>query len=242
MVVLATGAAAGAMNSVVGSGTLITFPTLLALGYPAVVANVSNTVGLVPGSLLGAYGYRSHLVGQRPLIARLALFAALGGLLGGGLLLMLPASVFRAAVPVLIGAACVLVAVQPYLSRRLAHRRQAGQHAGAALFLGVFCIAVYGGYFGGGQGVLLLGLMGVLLAEPLQRINGIKNILALTANLIAAVLFVAVSHVSWPVAGLIALGSGVGGHLGARFGRRLSPTALRGIIIAVGVVSVVRLA
>ncbi|MEV0455044.1 sulfite exporter TauE/SafE family protein [Catellatospora methionotrophica] len=240
--VLLAGMAAGGINAVVGSGTLVTFPVLLALGYPPVVANVSNTVGLVPGSLSGAYAYRKELAGQRPLLLRLGAASALGALLGAVLLLWLPPGAFKAIVPVLIGLALVLVILQPRLARSLATRRpERDRHVGPLLLLGVFGAGVYGGYFGAAQGVLLLGLLGVLLSTDLQWVNGIKNLLAALVNGVAAVLFIALGMVSWQPALLIAAGSVVGGLIGGRWGRRLPPTALRTLIVIIGLAAMIQL-
>jgi uncharacterized protein len=242
LAVLAAGAAAGAINAVVGMGTLVTFPVLLALGYPPVVANVSNTVGLVPGSFSGAYAYRKDLAGHGPLLLRLAIAAALGGLTGGVLLLCLPPGTFRAIVPALIGLALVLVVVQPRLARALAGRHdEDGRRAGALLLLGVFGAGTYGGYFGAAQGVLLVGLLGVLLSTDLQWINGVKNVLAGLVNGVAAALFLALGTVAWQPALLIAVGSMVGGLIGGRWGRRLPPMVLRGVIVVVGLAALVKL-
>jgi uncharacterized membrane protein YfcA len=241
--VLASGIAAGAINAVVGSGTLITFPTLLALGYPAVLANVSNTVGLVPGSTAAVWAYRRELAGQTALLTRLCPASTAGALVGGTLLLQLPSSAFRAVVPVLIAAACVLVLVQPRLSAALARRPAQVRGRGVALTLAVALTGVYGGYFGAAQGVLLIGLLATLSGEPdMQRSNAAKNVLALTANLVAALLFMTVHHIDWAVAGLIAGGSSLGGLVGGRLGRRLPPSALRAVIVAIGAFAVVRLA
>jgi uncharacterized membrane protein YfcA len=237
------GLGAGAINVVVGSGTLITFPLLLALGYPPVVANVSNTVGLVPGSALGAVGYRSLLIGQRERLARLATAAAAGGVAGALLLLVLPEEAFRAIVPALVGLGCLLVLVGPRLASWIATRRRPGHGAVASpgLVVAVALIAVYGGYFGAGQGVLLIGAMGILLEESLQRINALKNVLAGLTNLSAGVVFVFTGHVAWLPALVIALSSAVGGVVGTRLGRRLSPAVLRVIIVAIGIVTIARL-
>lgn len=241
----AVGVVAGGLNAVVGSGTLVTFPALLAFGYPPVVANASNTVGLVPGSLAGAYGYRAELAGQRRLLLRLSVIGILGGATGAGLLLVLPPAVFRSVVPVLIILAVVLVIIQPWLSRRLRTRPTTGEDGGVrvgwALGLGVFATSVYGGYFGAAQGVLLIGLLGVLTSERLQRLNGIKNVLTGLVNAVAALVFVAGGQVDWRPALLIAAGSAVGGLLGGRYGRRLPDAVLRGLIVAVGVTAVVRM-
>jgi uncharacterized protein len=237
------GIAAGSINAVVGSGTLITFPLLLAFGYPPVVANVSNTVGLVPGSIMGAVGYRSMLVGQGPRLRRLAFGSVLGGALGAALLLALPASAFRTIVPILVGTGCVLVIIGPRLGPWLSARRgdHPAPHASPALIGGVFAVAVYGGYFGAAQGVLLIGVLGIFLEETLQRVNAAKNVLAALTNLTAGIAFILFSHVAWVPALLLAGGSAIGGILGSRFGRHLHPTVLRVIIVVIGVFTIVRL-
>lgn len=255
LAVLAAGAAAGLINTIVGSGTLVTFPTLLALGYPAVTANVSNNIGLVFGSVTGAWGYRRELAGTRHLLARLAPASFAGGVLGALLLLRLPARAFEAIVPVLITLALLLVIFQPRIAaatsarrerderRRQADGRPPGRAVAVEAQAGTFLAGVYGGYFGAAQGVLLLGLLGALLAEDLQRVNGIKNVLAAIVNGVAAVTFllVAPGRVEWLVVLLIAIGSVLGGLLGAGVGRRLPPRVLRTVIVVVGVVAIVRL-
>ena len=240
LLVLLAGLGAGTINTVVGSGTLITFPVLLAIGYPPVVANVSNTVGLVPGSFSGAVGYRQELAGQRTRLLRLGVASVLGGLTGGLLLLWLPAAAFRAIVPVLILLACVLVVLGPRISARMAQPHERPAHGGPLLVMGVYGAGVYGGYFGAAQGVLLIALMGLLLDESLQRINGAKNVLAGLVNLTAALLFILVAEVAWAAAGLIALGSVLGGQVGATVGRRLPAVWLRGIVVVVGLVAVTK--
>ena len=243
--VLAAGLAAGTVNTIVGAGSLITFPTLLAVGYPAVLANVTNTVGLVPGSVSGTIGYRRELQGQQARIRTLGIASVTGGLSGALLLLLLPGAVFREIVPVLILAACVLVAVQPRLARRVAARPASGRrqplHGGPLLFLGVFATGVYGGYFGAAQGVILIALLGIFLNDHLQRLNGLKNVLATLVNGVAAVLFVAVSDVAWAPALLLATGAITGGQVGATVGRRIPPPVLRVVIIVVGTVVAVEL-
>src|ERR671934_657347 len=236
------GLAAGAINTVVGSGTLITFPVLLAFGYAPVTANVSNTIGLVPGSLSGAVGYRRELAGQRRRIVRLGAASLLGGTTGAVLLLVLPASAFKAIVPVFIAVALVLVVVQPRLNRALAHREVDRTREGGLLTpLAVYGTGVYGGYFGAAQGILLLGILGVALPQDLQRTNAVKNVLAGLVNAVAGVYFAFAAHVEWAPAGIIAGASIVGGQLGAHYGRRLHPAALRGVIVGVGVSAIVRL-
>jgi uncharacterized protein len=242
LAVFAAGLAAGAINAVVGSGTLITFPVLLAVGYPPVVANVSNTVGLVPGTASGTWGYRRELSGQRERILRLSVGSVSGGLTGGILLLVLPARAFKTIVPTLIALGCVLVLVQPALTRRLAHRREGRPaHGGPLLMVAVYLAGVYGGYFGAAQGVLLIAILGLGLNEDLQRINAAKNLLAGLVNLTAAVLFILVADVAWHPALLIAAGSTIGGQIGATVGRRLPSEALRGVIVVVGLTAIIRL-
>jgi uncharacterized membrane protein YfcA len=243
LLVLGAGVAAGGINAIVGSGTLITFPTLLAVGLDPVTANVSNTIGLVPGSLSGVVGYRRELRGQRTRVLRLAPASAAGGLLGGVLLLVLPDEAFAAVVPALIAIGCVLVVLQPWLNRRLAQGRDVDRppHGSVLMVALVFATGVYGGYFGAAQGVLLVAIMGLLLDEHLQRINATKNVLALLVNSVAAVLFVVVAEPAWAAVVLIAIGSTVGGQLGARLGRRLRPGALRAAVVVVGAAAVWRL-
>jgi hypothetical protein len=242
--VVLAGAGAGAINAVVGSGTLITFPVLLLVGYSPVVANASNTLGLVPGAMAGAYGYRADLTGQGRFVARLALSSVLGGTAGAVLFLVLPAEVFKAVIPILIGVACVLVTAQPRLAAITAGRPTARPtgHISPGLFLATFLIGIYGGYFGGGQGIMLLAVLGLFLRQSLQKLNGMKNLLAATANLVAAVAFTIAGRVAWEPALLIAAGSTCGGIVGARYGRRFSPAALRGLVVVVGVVTIARLA
>jgi uncharacterized membrane protein YfcA len=206
------------------------------------VANVSNTVGIVPGSISGAIGYRAELAGQRRRAVLLGAASTLGGLAGAVLLLELPPAAFRAIVPVFIGLALVLVVVQPRLSARLDARRRRREHGGLWVALALFATGVYGGYFGAAQGILILATLGLGLSETLQRINGLKNVLAGVTNLVAGVVFIALAHVDWTVALLLAVGSAPGGQLGARVGRRLPPAALRAIIVAVGVAAIVELA
>ncbi|HWE71427.1 MAG TPA: sulfite exporter TauE/SafE family protein [Acidimicrobiales bacterium] len=236
LAIFAAGFAAGTINVIVGSGSLVTFPTLLALGYPPLLANVSNNVGLVPGSVSGVLAYRPELVGQRSRLIRLGTASLLGGLAGAGLLLGLPGTVFRAAVPALILVACILMALQPRLSRRLQERGDPKAHGGTGLFVGVFLTGVYGGYFGAAQGVILIALLAIFVADDLQRLNGTKNVLAMVVNTVASVLFIIFSTLSWSVVGLIAAGSVIGGQVGARIGRRLPAAVLRGVIVTVGLV------
>jgi uncharacterized protein len=240
--IAAAGLAAGTINTVVGSGTLITFPILLAFGYAPVTANVSNTIGLVPGSISGAIGYRRELSGQRARAIRLGTSSVLGGITGAVLLLVLPASAFKAIVPVFIVLALVLVVLQPRIKRHLAERKLDAIHErGIVVALAIYLTGVYGGYFGAAQGILLLGILGVTLAQDLHRTNALKNVLAGLTNGVAAVYFMLAAHVDWGPAAIIAATSIIGAQFGARYGRRLPPAALRGLIVVVGVTAIVRL-
>jgi uncharacterized protein len=260
LAVVAAGAGAGLINTVVGSGTLITFPVLLALGVPPVVANVSNTIGLAPGSVSGVLAMRRELAGQRERLIRLSAASIIGGIAGALLLLRLPSSAFDAIVPVLIGIGCVLVIIQPALARRVAERRerlasitpggsggvppgtdtaQDRGHLSVGLWLAVLLTGVYGGYFGAAQGVLLIGILGIGLSDTLTRINAAKNLLAGIVNGVAGVVFVLISEVNWWAAVAIAVGSVLGALVGARVGRRLPPLVYRVIIVAVGITAII---
>jgi len=244
--VCAAGVGAGTINTIVGSGTLITFPVLLAVGLPPVTANVSNALGLVPGSISGAIGYRRELRGQRDRVLRLGTAALVGALAGAALLITLPSEAFDMIVPVLVALALVLVIAQPRLSRAIQRRRErtgdpAHPHGGPALLGGITLASMYGGYFGAAQGVVYLALMGLLIRDDLQRINAVKNILGAVVNGAAAVFFLFVADFDWTAVLLIAVGSAVGGQLGAHLGRKLPPTALRAVIVAVGVVAILQL-
>jgi uncharacterized membrane protein YfcA len=216
VVVLVAGVAAGTINTVVGSGTLITFPVLLAVGLPPVTANVTNTVGLFPGSFVGAYGYRRELVGQRNRAIVLGSASVIGAVAGAVLLLRLTS----------------------WLTSR---GHATTDRVTVPMWLVTVGTGIYGGYFGAAQGVLLVGFLGLMLAESLQRQNALKNVLTGLVNMIAALVFALTTHVDWTVAALVAAGSILGGLLGARIGRRLSPTVLRGVIVAVGIAAIVKL-
>jgi uncharacterized membrane protein YfcA len=242
LLVLVAGVCAGTINTVVGSGTLITFPVLLGVGIPPVTANVSNTVGLFPGSFVGAYGYRRELAGQGRRCVVLGIASVIGAIAGAVLLLELPADAFKAIVPALIILALLLVVFGSRLTRWMVSRgHHAGDRVGVALWVTVLGTGIYGGYFGAAQGVLLMGFLGLFLAEPLQRQNGLKNVLAGLVNFVAAIVFIATTHIDWLAAGLIAGGSIIGGVLGAHVGRRLSPPVLRAVIVVVGLAAVVKL-
>jgi uncharacterized protein len=232
---------AGAINAMVGSGSLITFPTLLALGLPPVTANVTNTVGIVFGSVSAVVGYRRELRPQLRRALWLCIPTVLGAGLGATLLLLLPQRVFGFVVPVLIALAVVLVLLQPYLARRLAGGGMAPRWARYVVPIGIFLTAIYGGYFGAAQGVILMGLLTVMLRDDIQELNAVKNVVAGVANLVAALIFVIVAHVDWQAAGVIAISSVLGGQAGSLVGRRLNPLLMRLVIAAAGLAALVKL-
>ena len=242
---LAAGMAAGTINTIVGSGTLITFPTLLFFGFAPLVANVSNTVGLVAGGLTGIHGYRAELTGQGSTLRHLAPASLLGAATGATLLLTLPESAFAAIVPMLIAAALLLVVLGPRIQAWAAVRHPDHDSLGRRLLLtaGVFATGVYGGYFGAAQGILLVGIMSVLTTIGLQKVNALKNVMSTVVNAVAAVIFMLVAweRINWSVAALIALGSLAGGYVGARVGRRLSPRVLRAVIVVIGVAAIAKM-
>jgi uncharacterized protein len=227
---------------VVGSGTLITFPILLAFHYAPVTANVSNTIGLVPGSASGAFGYRRELAGQRRRAVPLVSCSITGGVVGAVLLLTLPASAFKDIVPFFIAIALVLIVFQKRINSLLGDRRRAA-HEGLnpAAAIGSFFAGIYGGYFGAAQGILLMAIYGLTIDDELQRLNAVKIIAAGAVNLVSGIVFVFAAHVAWGPACLIAGGSVLGGVLGARYGRTLPPDALRALIVLVGIFAIIRL-
>jgi uncharacterized membrane protein YfcA len=230
LAIVGAGAVAGGVNTVVGSGSLITFPTLLAVGYPPVTANVSNSIGLVPGSVSGSIGYRAELRGQGRRTTILAIGTTVGAVIGGVLLLTLPSSVFDAVVPALILLAVALMAFRP------APKQHEGGNNMVGGIASTFATGIYGGYFGAAQGIILMSLLRLCFSENLQVLNAIKNVLAGIANLVAGILFVFAAHVAWGAAALIAVGSTVGAQVGARYGRRLPEEMLRRVVIVYGVI------
>lgn len=236
---------AGTINTIVGSGTLITFPTLLLLGVPPVTANMSNSLGLVAGGISGTIGYRREIAGSERALLRLVPWSLAGSVVGALLLLVLDPRAFQTIVPVLIVLGIALVFLGPRLSRAAAQHRSAG--AGGwqqvAVAGGIFVAGAYGGYFGAAQGVILMGLLSIMTTEPLQRLNGWKNVLATVANGVAAVVFIVVAadRLDWLIAALIALGALIGGVIGSTVGRRLAPGVLRVVIAVVGIVAVVKI-
>lgn len=242
--IFAAGIGAGTINAIVGSGSLITFPTLVALygssPHVALLANVSNNIGLFPGNISGVVGYRRELAGQRGRLIRFSAVCAVGGLAGAELLLAFPGA-FKTVVPALIVAAMVLVVVQPWLARRMAGQEGRVDRIGPTVLLGMALSSVYGGYFGAAQGVIYIALLGIFLADSLQRLNALKNGVSAVVNGVAAAVFIAQATPNWAWVGLIAAGSTIGGQLGAFIGRRLPPVLFRGVILAVGAVAVWKL-
>ena len=258
--IFAAGLGAGAINTLVGSGTLITFPTLVAFGYAPVTATISNAIGLVAGGVSGTWGYRRELAGQWQQLKWQIPASFFGALVGCWLLLHLPESVFEAVVPILLVAALILVVTQPRIQRWVAARTGFDVRAVAeertdhhrlpmtplritAMIAATFLIGIYGGYFTAAQGIMLIAALGIIVPDDMQRMNAVKNLLSLIVNVVAAVTYTitAFDRISWAAAGLIAAGSLIGGVLGARYGRRLSPTALRATIVVVGLIGLVRL-
>ncbi len=242
--IMLAGVAAGTINTIVGSGSLVTFPTLLFFGYPPLVANMSNNIGLLPGGMSGLYGYRRELTGHGALVRRLIPMALAGGLTGSLLLLVLPSEVFDAVVPVLVGLGVLLVIFGRKLQEAARRRHEHGLTERRALTgAAVYASSVYGGYFGAAQGVIMMGLTTALLPVPLQSLNAIKNVLVPLVNFVAAIIFVSLrfGDIDWVAAGLIGLGTLMGGFIGAGVGRRLPPSVLRAVIIIVGVIAILRL-
>jgi uncharacterized membrane protein YfcA len=236
---------AGTINSVVGSGTLVTFPVLIALGLAPVTASMSNAMGLVAGGAAGAWGYRRELKGRGRQLLRLLPASLLGGISGAWLLLHLPEKVFHYAAPVLIVLALLMVVFQPRLQRWVRNREENPEHAlrdkhhSVLLVVLVFLAGVYGGYFVAAQGILLVAILGIFMTGTIQNANAMKNILVLGVNLIAATsyLLFAFGRINWTVVAIIAVSSLIGGLVGSKVGRRLSPPVLRGVIFALGLVA-----
>ncbi len=238
--------AAGIVNALAGGGTLITFPTLTALGLPAVAANVTNTVAVAPGHLGATLAQKRELAGQRARLRRLVPAALLGGLVGGLLLLFTAEKVFRRLVPFLILFASALLAVQEPVRRWLL-RRLGGHHAAhegstpgrareGLAALPVFAASIYGGYFGAGLSVIVLAALGLVIEDSLTRLNATKQAIGFAANAAAAVLFLFSGQVRWPAAAAMLVGAVAGGWLGGRLAGRVRPSTLRAVVVTVGLV------
>jgi uncharacterized protein len=239
--VAAAGFAAGAINAIVGSGSLLTFPTLLAAGYPPVVANVSNTVGIFVGTVGSVFGYRRELAGQRARVIGLLAPTAAGGILGAVLLLVLPQRVFKGVVPVLVTLAVVLVVIQPWLTQRLGPAFHGTLAPRVLLPLATFLTAIHGGYFGAAQGVILMGVFLVLIDDSAQRLNALKNVCSAITNFVSAVYFVLFAQVAWEPALVIGVASLAGSQVGSALGRRFPPLLLRAVIVVAGLAAVIKL-
>lgn len=242
LLIAVAGLWAGTINTVVGSGTLVTFPVLVALGYPPVTATTSNAIGLITGTITGTYGYRDELAGQGQRVLRYGIASFFGAIGGTVLLLSLPPDAFEMVVPVLVGLAVLLVVLQPLLARRMRERRGSQPaRGGPLLYFLVLLIGVYGGYFTAAQGIMLVGVLGLLLTDSLQRLNAFKNALSAVVNVVAGTIYAFVAPISWPVVAILAVSSTIGGLLGARIGRKLPPVALRSVIVVIGLAAIVRL-
>jgi uncharacterized membrane protein YfcA len=231
-ILAASAFAAGIVNAVAGGGTLITFPALLATGVPPVAANATNTVALFPGQLASSVAYRSHIADERKRAILLSVPSLIGGILGAILLLALPEKTFALAVPWLIVFACVVLGFQTQLKRIVASMRHANHPA--ALWIAQLLIAIYGGYFGAGIGILMLAAMGILLPSSIQHANALKVLFSLLINAVAAAIFVAKGAVHAPEAALMAAACIAGGFVGTHLAKRLPPAGMRGFAIAVG--------
>jgi uncharacterized membrane protein YfcA len=238
---VAVGLLGAAINALAGGGTLLTFPVLLAIGYPALVANVSNTIGLLPGYAGGSLSYRRELAGQGRRVVVLGIAAGIGALIGSFLLTRTSPSAFRAVIPWLILFACVLLAIQPLVAQWLATVRRGPATVGPLLILGDTAGGVYGAFFGAGLGVLLLAVLGVFLTDSLQRLNALKGVISLVVNGVAAVCFAIAAPVAWPVVAAMAPAAFVGGFAGAALARRVPPTPLRIAVVLLGLAVAVRL-
>lgn len=243
LAVVGAGLGAGFVMASIGVASLVSFPVLIALGIPPVVANASNTVGLIPAGLSGSFGYRRELAAH-PQVTRVVIATGAGGSVAGAFLLLgLPAGVFEAVVPWLILFACLLVGLQPWISGRLAARRPAGvvaaprTRAGRTISGFTALAGIYGGYFGAGQGVIVVAILALGLDLELAVVNALKTVAVLAANIVAGLIFVAIADLDWRVIALLSAGSVVGGYVGSRVGRRLPPALFRGLVVVAGVVA-----
>ena len=231
----AAGFLAGALNAAAGGGSLISFPALIAVGYPPLTANVTNNIAVAPGYVTGATGYRRELRGQGHRILPLTVASAIGSLVGVGLILISSQSAFESIVPFLVLAACVLLAFQPAITRRLEEHSGDRDRPGSGVLAGQALAAVYGGYFSAALGVVVLAVLGLAFDDTLQRLNALKALLQLIIGTVSAVGFALVTPVAWTAVAIVAPASVVGGEVGARLARRVSDRALRVGIVTYGV-------
>lgn len=243
VLIAVAGFLAGGVNAVAGGGSLISFPALVAAGLPTLAANVTNTTAVWPGYLGSAAAYRSELRDQGDRLRALAITSVVGAGVGAAVLLVAPDAVFDAVVPFLVLAGSVLLALQPRIATAVLARTEAGGRGRSAqLHVAIFLAAVYGAYFGGGLGVILLAVLGIFLTDHLQRLNGLKAAISLLVNSVALAAFAVFGPVDWTAVAIVAPASLIGGYVGGRLARRLSPDVLRSTIVVFGVVVAVWLA
>jgi uncharacterized membrane protein YfcA len=239
VLLILAGFVAGAINAAAVGGSLVTFPALVAVGYPPLIANVTNNVAVSPGYVTGAWGYRGELRGQRRRIVPLAVVSALGSIVGVGLILVSSQRAFEGIVPLLVLAACALLAVQPVIGCWVGERASTHERPGIGSLVGQTLASAYGGYFGAALGVAVLALLGVFFDDTLQRLNALKALLQLVIGATAALGFALLTPVAWDAAAIVGSASLAGGVVGARLARRVSDRVLRGGIVAYGVVAAV---
>jgi uncharacterized membrane protein YfcA len=238
LAVVAMGLAAGVINGIAGAGALITFPVMIALGLTPLQANVSNSIGVVPGNIAAAVGFRRELRTQRPLLRRVVPPAVVGSLIGGVVLFLLPEKVFTFIVPVLLGLGALLTLLQPVVSRKL---RSMSVHKGP-LRSSVFGASAYGGYFGVGVGVILFAVLGLFSKGTTHELNAVKTVLQGIANGVAGLLFCFIAPVNWPVTIVFGLSTAVAGPIGAYLSRKIPPAPLRYAIGTLGLAAAVKFA
>jgi uncharacterized protein len=241
-IVLVVGVVAGIANGIAGGGTLFTFPVLLALGLPALTANVSSSVGVLPSYVAGIHGFRARLSQRRPLLLSLSPACVGGALVGTALLLGGTPATFRAVVPWLIGVATLAFAAQPLVVRAVAHVPHDHPTRRVLLQVGTFAVAIYGGYFGAGLGIMLLAVMGLALPDDLGTLSGLRSVLSILINAVAALVFVVRGHLAWDVVVCLWIGTAIGGIGGTALVLSLRPSLLRVVIIVIGAATTVRLA
>lgn len=239
LVVALAGAAAGATNSVAGGGSLITFPTLVAVGVPPLAANVTNTVGLVPGAAGAMIAYREELDEQRGRLRRLMVPTLLGAVAGTALLLATPGATFDVIVPGLVAGSCLLLLLEPRLSRSIPH---AGNEHSPALYAGLAIAGAYAAYFGSVVGILLLAVLTLFVRDTLQHLNAVKITLAGAANLLSTLAYAFLAPVRWEFVLVLALSSLVGGRVGGHYARRVSGDVLRVGVASAGLLVAIALA